>query len=130
MVWTIGTGNRQLSALLELLKQHQISMVWDVRSNPYSWNPAFHGRSLKKSLPANGIRYWFMGDVLGGREEIPREVFEMAIDEIVMLSRQERICLMCSELKACGTKRLPEGCHRFNLIAPALARRGIQTVHI
>lgn len=127
-VYSIGYGNRQFGEFVRLLKEHHITMVWDVRSKPYSgWNPNYNKQSLKKNLP---IHYWYMGDVLGGMEDIPLHVVDTALNELILLSQKERICVMCSELCAHPTKRLPTGCHRFFLIGKRLEQRGVQIIHI
>lgn len=127
-VLTAGTGNRSFNDLVRLFCENGVTLIIDVRSKPYSgWNAQFNKPYLQKHLP---MRYWAWGDVLGGLEDIPAHVFEMAVDEVVMLARQERICLMCSELRAEPTKTLPTGCHRWRVIAPALERRGIRVVHL
>lgn len=127
-VYSAGYGNRSFPEFLRLLEEHQITMVWDVRSKPYSgWNPSYNKQSLKKNLP---MHYWYMGDVLGGMEDIPLHVVDMALDELILLSQKERICVMCSELKAEPTKRLPSGCHRHFLIAKRLRQRGVQVIHL
>lgn len=127
-VLTAGTGNRRFDDLVRLFQENGVTLVIDVRSRPYSgWNAQFSKPYLQKNLP---IRYWAWGDVLGGFDDVPVHVFEMAVDEVVMLAQRERICLMCSELRAEPTKTLPTGCHRHFKIAPALERRGVRVVHL
>jgi len=128
-VYTAGYGNRQFNEFVALLTENKITLVIDVRSKPYSgWNGCYNKPYLMRNMP---MRYWSWGeDCLGGMEDVPKEAFQIAIDEIVMLSRQERICLMCSEKQAEPSRYLKEGCHRWRVIAPALEKRGVTVIHL
>lgn len=65
-IFTIGHSNIGIESLIALLLQHDITVVADVRSQPYSrFLPHFSRESLKISLQAAGIRYVFLGRELG-----------------------------------------------------------------
>ncbi|NPV08073.1 MAG: DUF488 domain-containing protein [Anaerolineae bacterium] len=67
-VWTIGHSDRSLPELIQLLRAHSISLVVDVRSQPYSqWAPQFNREALARGLEAADIAYRYLGDELGGR---------------------------------------------------------------
>ena len=69
---TIGYGKRSLDEFLEVLKQHGIEYLIDVRSLPYSrYKSQFSKPALSKFLDEHNIRYVFMGDKLGGRPKDP-----------------------------------------------------------
>ena len=77
------------------------------------------------------MKYLWKGDVLGGLGcPLSGRKFEKAIDDLVELSKTETVCVMCSEKEAKPTKRLPEGCHRYSKLTPALEKRGITVTHI
>jgi len=114
----------------------------DVRSAPYSRrNPRFNRETIKRFLSSCGITYVFMGDLLGARYsgtalffEGTRMVdfskvratgsFKRGIDRLCDgIAGGHRIALMCAE-------KDPFDCHRFVLVSPALAQRGIEVTHI
>ncbi len=77
------------------------------------------------------MKYLWKGDVLGGIGcPLIGKKFEEAIDEVAELSKAETVAVMCSEKEAEPTKRLPEGCHRYSHISPAIQKRGIKVTHI
>src|SRR5437016_1901354 len=69
-LFTIGHSNHELSALLELSRQHGVGAVADVRSQPYSGRlPQFNRPGLEKACKENGREDVFLGRELGARRE-------------------------------------------------------------
>src|ERR1035437_10695889 len=65
---TIGHSNHRIETFLGLLKDHQVGIVVDTRSQPYSkYSPQFDRETLKTALAAHDIRYIHMGKELGGK---------------------------------------------------------------
>ncbi len=128
-LYTIGHSNHSISKLIELLHQHQIDIVVDVRRYPTSrHNPQFNKPGLAKELKRNGIDYRFMGDRLGGKDDLEevkaRPEFAKGIEELTALAAQgERITILCAEED-------PHRCHRHWLLEPALEAKGVKLVHI
>jgi uncharacterized protein (DUF488 family) len=140
-VYTIGHSDHTIEAFLALLRQHQIGMIVDVRSQPYSqWVPQFNRESLARDLEAAGVQYLFMGDSLGGRPaagefypsstELPdyqrlaqSRRYQQGIVELLNLASEARLAVMCAE----GDHLR---CHRHKLITPTLLKLGAQVVHI
>jgi len=140
-VYTIGHSDHTIEAFIDLLRQHGITLVVDVRSQPYSrWAVQFNRELLAHDLHEAGLRYQFRGDVLGGRpadpslyeaggehadhrrmEQVP--AYQAGIDALLALTRRERVAVMCSE----GDYR---HCHRHLLISQTLLERGARVVHI
>jgi len=139
-VYTIGYGQRRGADVIDLLQRYGIEYLVDVRSTPYSrFRPEFSRPALEKALPALGVRYVFMGDLLGGRPSDPTCYRDGKVD-YTALSRTPayqhgiqrlkkawmqglRVCLLCSEAR-------PEDCHRTKLIGQSLAEQGIPVRHI
>ncbi|NUQ38918.1 MAG: DUF488 domain-containing protein [Caldilineales bacterium] len=140
-IFTIGYGARDLDAFLALLRAHEIAFLIDVRSAPYSrFKPEFARKALENALHGAGIRYVYMGNVLGGQPD-DRSCYDAAgkvlydrvqetaayrqgIDRVRKAFDQGlRVALMCSEGK-------PELCHRSKLIGETLARLGLPVQHI
>src|SRR5690348_1557234 len=62
MVYTIGHSNHPAGRFVELLRQHGIAAVADVRSTPYSrFNPQFRREALAATLKEAGIHHVFLG---------------------------------------------------------------------
>jgi uncharacterized protein (DUF488 family) len=139
-LFTIGHSNLGLAEFLAFLVQHEVQIVCDVRSRPWSFRfPQFNRESLDVGLSAMKIQYQFCGEALGGRPDDPRVYREdgmvdyaarrksadfcAGIDRAIELSRNCNIALMCAEED-------PLQCHRFLMICPALMERGADPLHI
>jgi len=141
VILTIGHSDHSTTELVDLLKQHHISLVIDVRSQPYSrWTPQFNRETFAHDLEHAGLAYKYMGDTLGGRpddralydpgEERPSyermeqaPTYQTGIDKLLGLAQSERVVIMCSE----GDH---EHCHRHLLITQTLLARGVDVLHI
>ncbi len=140
-IHTIGYGAREIDAFISALRRYGITYLIDVRSKPYSrFKPDFTKERLEEHLRGAGIRYVFMGDLLGGRPADPscydaegkvdyaqvaeRDFFLTGMERLAKAQSQGlSISLMCSEGK-------PESCHRSKLIGRALAKLGLPVTHI
>lgn len=139
-IYTIGYGERSLDEFIRTLQQYQIAYLVDVRSAPYSrYKPEYSKEPLAAALQAQGIRYLFLGDALGGRPADPTCYSDGKVDYEKMkqlsqyqaglerlqqaFQRQVRVVLMCSEGK-------PAQCHRSKLIGVSLTSLDIPVVHI
>jgi uncharacterized protein (DUF488 family) len=139
-VWTVGHSNHDVDVLLALVQRHRVAHVVDVRSHPYSrYAPHFNRDELQASIEACGIRYAFLGSVLGGRPRREDQLdadghalydrmatepaFDDAIDRILRGASEHRIALLCS----CGQ---PHECHRRLLVGKVLCDRGAELRHI
>lgn len=138
-LFTIGHSNHSIDALIELLQQHGITAVADVRSHPYSrFLPHFNQSALKAGLLREGIQYVFLGRELGARptdrscyvdgkasyEKIAAtELFAEGIKRILKGSENYKISLMCAE-------KDPITCHRAILVCQHLRESGLEIKHI
>ncbi len=139
-IYTIGYGSRSITELIEVLHQHEIAYLIDVRSAPYSrYKPEFSKAPLANALEQHGIRYVFMGDTIGGRpddeacytngkvdyEKVKAAAFyQRGIERLhTAFLQQQSVVLMCSEGK-------PEECHRCKLIGATLTKQNIPVIHI
>ena len=69
-IYTIGHSNHESEAFLALLQEHDITLLVDVRSSPYSrYVPQANRETLAHALEAAGIGYRWVGDRLGGKPE-------------------------------------------------------------
>jgi uncharacterized protein (DUF488 family) len=141
LIYTVGHSDHTTAAFVDLLRRHEITLVVDVRSQPYSrWAPQFNRETLARDLQDAGIAYRFMGDALGGRpadstlydpgQERPdyqrvgqTPAYQTAMGQLLDLAGTEQVAVMCSE----GDHRR---CHRHLLVAQTLLERGARVLHI
>jgi len=138
-IYTVGHSNLNQEEFVELLKKHHISVVIDVRSQPFSSRfPHFNKHELQTCLEKFRIFYNYRGDKLGGRPKNPalyknqRISYELigrdkefieALNELISLAIEKKIALMCSE-------KDPIECHRGLLIGRNLKDKGVSVQHI
>lgn len=139
VIYTIGHSTHPSAVFVGLLRRHQIAVVADVRSQPYSrMHPQFSRDSLEHTLTRNGLEYLFLGQELGGRSGDPdcymdgrvryervakTRTFECGLDRLEQVAGKHRVALMCSE-------KDPLTCHRGILIGRILRDRGLTVHHI
>ena len=147
LIYTIGHSNLPIDKLIELLKNHSIAMVFDIRSIPYSRFPQFNRENLMQTFDNLGITYIWEGETLGGRIQDPykakivpdrktniaelidydyligREWFQNGITGLIEVSRQKATVIMCSEEN-------PARCHRSLLVGRRLIELGVKVCHI
>lgn len=140
-IYTIGHSNHSSETFVRLLTEAKIEVLVDVRSNPTSsWVSYANPRDLKHILEAAGIKYLYLGDVLGGRPDDPecydqqtgkadyqamqiKALFQRGLRRLLEGSKKHRICVMCAEEN-------PSSCHRNLLVGEGLRREGIKLLHI
>ena len=138
-LFTVGHSNHQLSHFIELVRNHGVGEIADVRSSPYSkFNPQFNQDLLRSALKEAGIRYSFFGKELGARrsesvcyqdgkavyDRIGKTAaFAEGLKEIRNRVQVEYLALMCAEHD-------PITCHRTILVCHALRHDRIDIMHI
>lgn len=138
-IFTIGHSNHTIETFIELLHQHQVTALADVRSSPYSRRfPQFNQSALKTALKTANIAYVPLGDNLGARPRdrncyvngmarydliAATEAFKVGLNRLIQGSEKYQISLMCAEQD-------PIVCHRAILICPHLKNAGLEIYHI
>lgn len=138
MIFTVGHSTRTIEDFIELLKEHEVERLIDVRTIPKSrHNPQFNRDELSKSLRRRRIGYRHMAGLGGLRHAHKDSIntawrnlsfrgfadymqtpeFEQALEKLIELGAEHTIAIMCAEA-------VPWRCHR-SLIADALAARKI-----
>jgi uncharacterized protein (DUF488 family) len=121
--YTIGYEGLYISTYLLKIKQHFITMVIDVRLNPFSRKRGFSRNTLAEALNAEGIKYYHLPE-LGNPKEIRAEYNKNgdaeylyvhykkyleshpeAVESLLNTVRNNVPCLMCFEKE-------PGLCHR------------------
>jgi uncharacterized protein (DUF488 family) len=127
-IWTIGHSNRSIAAFVELLREHEIQVIVDVRSFPTSKIEQFKREQMEKWLSEHGIEYTWLGKMLGGyrkggyKKHMKTKIFRDGIKHLFEVAKNKRTCIMCMELN-------PKYCHR-RFISEHLEKKGIKVVHI
>ncbi len=155
-LFTIGHGNLSADDFLQLLQQHHITVLVDVRSAPYSrYVPHFNKRELEAFLKERGVDYRFAGEYLGGRpthpelykqsqlpdEDTERAKFLKLVDYEAVMQRDwylkgiHRLLDIVREEAAKGgsvaimcSESNPEECHRHHLITRSLIDPRVKVV--
>jgi len=127
-IFTIGHSNRSADEFVKLLKEFGIRAVIDVRRFPTSKHEHFKRERLQEILCEHGIKYFYLGDKLGGfrsggyRSFMKTEEFLSGLEELERIAKKEVAAIMCAE-------RFPWRCHR-RFISMALEERGWEVLHI
>lgn len=142
-LYTVGHSNRSAAALIDLLAEHAIALLVDVRSFPGSRrNPQFNRQRLAASLEEAGIGYRHRPALGGRRKPAPDSVnqgwksagfrayadhmrtpgFAAALESLLQTAAERPTAVMCAEA-------LPWRCHRW-LIADAAVARGVDVLHL
>lgn len=138
-IYTIGHSNIPFKDFLKLLKSQDIKQLVDVRSSPYSkYASQYNREELKTALKNEGISYYYLGHLIGGKPEgkefyVDGEVdydliakknsYQEGIIKLTNLTSSLNTVIMCSEEN-------PTQCHRHKLITPTLTKEGWTVIHI
>jgi uncharacterized protein (DUF488 family) len=140
-LFSIGHSNHTLETFLDLLDQHKIEVLVDVRSQPFSkYTPHFNQFELKTGITRHGLKYLYLGKELGGRPPEGADFYDeeghalysrmaewpVFLEGLVRLEKgmeKFRVAIMCSEED-------PTHCHRHLLISRVLVKRGATIEHI
>lgn len=130
-IYSIGHGRHAFDYFLELLRQHEIEFLCDVRSFARSRWPQFNGLVLHELLNENGIGYEHLPECGGKFTPDPVEIAR-GVDRIVEIASDLRSVMMCSESKPLTDHKVPRArCHRVGMLAPMLRGRGFgRIIHI
>lgn len=136
---TVGHSIHEWASFAQLLQEHNVTAVADVRSSPYSRiNPDYCRDRLQQRLKAAGIAYVFMGEELGARrverecyvdrqacyERIGRlPLFQAGINRVRVGLQDHRIALLCAE-------KDPITCHRMVLVCRQFRADPVDIQHI
>lgn len=142
-LYTLGHSTRSEQEFLELLTEHGIERVIDIRTVPGSrHNPQYGKQQMQRWLPAAGVEYMHMESLGGLRKTVKDSVntgwrnpsfrgyadymqtpeFAAAVDELVELAGQRPTAIMCAEA-------VPWRCHR-SLVGDALLVRGVEPIDV
>ena len=140
-VYTVGYSGFKLDEFIATLQASQISLVVDVRSQPYSqWFVDYNKDKLERTLKQVGIYYRNYAEAFGARQEnrsyysndgyldfekfAKSPLFLHGFEKLVKSMKQNyRFTLMCAE-------KDPFHCHRTILVSRAFHEAGYNVVHL
>jgi uncharacterized protein (DUF488 family) len=143
VIFTLGHSTLPIERFMAVLQVYGIERLVDIRTIPRSrHNPQFNDTVLAKSLTAQHLEYahiralgglrrarkdspntgWRNGSFRGYADYMQTEEFQDALEELIHMSGQKRVAIMCAEA-------VPWRCHR-SLVADALWVRGVPVVEI
>ena len=142
-VHTIGHSTRPIDDFIDLLREHDITRVVDIRTIPKSrHNPQYWHDALESSLTGAGLGYTYLAE-LGGRrsrrkdsintawrnasfqgyaDHMGTEEFHRGLDRLLDIAKGETPVIMCAEA-------VPWRCHR-SLVGDALLAHGVEVLDI
>ncbi len=142
-IFTVGHSTRTAAEFLELLGEHVIERLVDVRRFPGSRrHPHFARDALSRALSEAGVEYTHEPDLGGFRKPQPgspntawrsagfqayadhmdSSEFREALGRLIGLASRSTVAIMCAEAT-------PWRCHR-QLISDALVARGHEVIHL
>ena len=142
-IYTIGHSTRPIEEFIELLKQHDITQLVDIRTVPGSrHNPQYGQEALEESMPKAGLSYVYMKGLGGLRPKAKVSVsagwhnesfrnyadymqtagFEEGLAKLLEITKGGVTAIMCAEA-------VPWRCHR-SLVSDALLIRRISVCEI
>lgn len=120
-IYTIGHSTRALEELVELLNEHGVACLIDIRAYPGSrTNPQFNKDNLEDKIPEAGVEYDHMR-ALGGRRKNSEKIdpspntfwnnksfqnyadyalsaaFQTALEDLKKRTKDKTCAIMCSE---------------------------------
>jgi uncharacterized protein (DUF488 family) len=127
-LFSVGHSNHSAAKFVDLLKKHNITLLVDVRSKPFSRFEWFRRDNLAKLVREHGIDYRWGGALLGGMNPVSvyADLFVMKMDSVLQLIADGHcVAIMCSEGKPCE-------CHRAGKLTAWLHRERphVKTTHI
>ncbi|MGB7061360.1 MAG: DUF488 domain-containing protein [Candidatus Zixiibacteriota bacterium] len=128
VIYTIGTSNRSLKDFISLCREFKLQAVVDVRRFPVSTFDHFKKDNLASHLQKRGVKYFYLGNILGGFREKGYEEHSRTREFIGALERLEEIASGSTTAFMCAEK-FPWRCHR-NIIASKLRKNEWRVIHI
>lgn len=129
VIYSIGTGNRELKDFIKIVAEAKLDILVDVRSRPYSkYFPHFNREFMRPIVEENGTKYIYRGKNLGGLDQ---NVYrDETLDEVAAwVAEGKKVAVMCSETSF-------KSCHRFRSgpkevqLEPEFAIRGLTMEHL
>lgn len=139
---SLGYEGKTIDRFVEILVEHGVGVVADVRLNPISRKPGFSKTRFKEALEDAGIRYehlrplgndkdnrepFWTGKISEGRavfrKSIKNEMARSALKDLAMLAKSNVVAVVCFEADE-------ENCHRHVVIDEITRREQVPVVQV
>jgi uncharacterized protein (DUF488 family) len=124
--YTIGYEGLSLQQFVQIIKEHNIKTVVDIRISPWSRDPTFSKSSLQVSLPMNDLKYEHLKEWGNPKRFWGKPDAKLLYQQFILPTLQENlekvksfdgpVALMCME-------KDPRNCHR-TIVANELTKCG------
>jgi uncharacterized protein (DUF488 family) len=128
LIYTVGSSTRNPEDFISLLRKFKIEALVDVRRFPVSKFNHFKKDKLASNIQKWGMKYLYLGDVLGGFRQNGYEEYTHTQEFVKGVGKLEEIAgefvtaFMCAE-------KFPWRCHR-RFIALKLEQDDWRVIHI
>ena len=140
-IYTIGYTGFAIEDFIDTLKSHNINVVIDVRSSPYSERyPDYNKNAIEPKLKENGIYYRNYISEFGARQDNVKFYSDEGCLDFVLFAQSEQFLSGVEKIKNSVTKgynivllcaeKEPIQCHRTILVARAFSDLGYNIVHL
>lgn len=140
-VYSIGYSGFSIDDFIDIIKKNEISLIVDVRSQPYSkYFLEYNKESLKKSLKYNGIYYRNYAKEFGARQEemefysddgyLDFELFAKSKNFLRGFEKLKQSMLQNYKFSLMCAEKNPINCHRTILIAREFYNAGYKIIHL
>lgn len=141
VVYTVGHSTHHLDYFLEMIREHGVNCIIDVRSvAASSYNPQYNQEPLKHFLKNNKVGYLHFAQEFGARQTDPHLLdeegkldfervrktwwFKQGLEKVWKgIAKGDVVAIMCSESE-------PIDCHRFSMVSVGLENDGFEVRHI
>lgn len=128
LIYPIGLSIRQIDEFISILRKFKIQALADVRRFPQSRLAHFAQKNLSLELESHRLRYFYLGDALGGFRKKGYEDYTQTPDFVSGIDKLKRIATQFVTAFMCA-ERFPWRCHR-RFIAQHLEKDGWRVIHI
>jgi uncharacterized protein (DUF488 family) len=142
-IWTVGHSTRSWDEFLDLLREHEIGLLVDVRHYPGSARAPWTDQTVlgahlrearlsyehlvdlggyRKPRPDSRNTRWRNTGFRGYADYMETETFRTALNRLIAMAKDRRTAIMCAEA-------VPWRCHR-GVLSDALVVRRVRVIHI
>ncbi|MGL4656494.1 MAG: DUF488 family protein [Sarcina sp.] len=140
-IFAIGHSNYPFEKLVEMLREHDINCVVDIRETPYStYNVQYNKEYFEAIIRKEGFKYIYMGKEFGAKRQTKESYlnkvyadFEKVKEEAIFINGIERIkkgCELGYRIVLFGAMQDQIRCHRSILIGRVLSKQGFDVKYI
>ena len=128
LIYSVGSFTRQIEDFIYLLRKFEIKALAGVRRFPQSRFDHFTKNNLSRELESRGIKYFYLGDTLGGFRKRGYQDYTQTLDFAAGIEKLKNVAIQFVTAVMCA-ERFAWPCHR-RFITQDLAEEGWRVIHI